>query len=116
MRSRARQLALVLLMLTAAACRGKPGGPAPLDEPTSVRVENQGFIDMTIYILEGGSRIRLGFVPGNSTSTFVIPRYLMSGPRALRFLADPVGPTRAPVSDEMSVLPGDHIVLTIPPS
>jgi hypothetical protein len=32
----------------------------------------------------------------------------------LRFLADPIGGNRAPVSDEIAVEPGDEVTLTIP--
>ena len=35
--------------------------------------------------------------------------------RATFFLADPIGSTRTPVTNEISVTPGDEVVLTIPP-
>jgi hypothetical protein len=33
----------------------------------------------------------------------------------LRFIADPIGGNRASVSQEITVVPGDTVVLTIPP-
>ena len=80
-----------------------------------VRVENQGFSDMVVYALSGAQRVRLGMVTGNSTQSFTIPSYLIRGAGPIRFLADPVGGNRAPVSEELTVQPGDIVSLTIPP-
>jgi len=80
-----------------------------------VQVQNQGFSDMVVYAVSGGQRIRLGLATGNSTKTFTIPRNLVRGAGPIRFLADPVGSNRTPVSEEMTVQPGDVVTLTIPP-
>lgn len=80
-----------------------------------VRVENQGFSDMVIYAVDGGQRVRLGLVTGHSTKALPIPRYLIGGGGTLRFMADPIGGNRSPVSEEMAVQPGDVVSLTIPP-
>lgn len=80
-----------------------------------VQVQNQGFSDMVVYAISGGQRIRLGLATGNSSKTFTIPRHLVRGAGPIRFLADPVGGNRAPVSEEMTVQPGDIVTLTIPP-
>lgn len=81
-----------------------------------LQVENQGFSDMTIYAVSGAQRVRLGLATGNSTKSFTIPNYLIRGAGPLRFLADPVGGNRTPVSEEVTVQPGDIVSLTIPPS
>jgi hypothetical protein len=52
---------------------------------------------------------------GNSTKSFVLPAYLIRTGGPLRFLADPIGGNRTPVSQEMTVQPGDIVTLTIPP-
>jgi hypothetical protein len=70
---------------------------------------------MVVYAISGGQRIRLGLATGNSSKTFTIPRHLVRGAGPIRFLADPVGGNRAPVSEEMTVQPGDIVTLTIPP-
>jgi len=88
------------------------GGPKP---PTVLKVENQGFVDMTIYVLSSGQRVRLGLAVGNTTTRFRIPDYLVGGLTPLRFLADPVGGTRMPVSDQITVSPGEEVDLVIPP-
>jgi hypothetical protein len=115
-RTTVRILALAAMCMTLAVCSRNPRPSANPNEKTTLRVENQGFADMTIYALQGGQRIRLGLATGNTTSTFVIPDYLLGAANSIRFLADPVGSSRTPVSDEISVHPGDQVTLTIPPS
>lgn len=80
-----------------------------------VQVQNQGFTDMVVYAVNGGQRIRLGLATGHATKTFSIPRHLVRGAGQIRFLADPIGGNRTPVSEELTVLPGDIVTLTIPP-
>jgi hypothetical protein len=80
-----------------------------------LQVENQGFSDMVIYAVNTGQRIRLGLATGNSTKSFSIPGYLVQSGTPLRFLADPIGGDRTPISEEMTVAPGDMVTLTIPP-
>lgn len=108
---------ILALTLTATACSGNPrpdnAGPG---EPAAVKVENQGFTDMTIYAAsESTNRVRLGMVVGNTTQVFSVPAFLVGRGGTVRFLADPVGGNRAPVSEEISVEAGDTIGLTIPP-
>ena len=112
-----RSFLVVTLVLTLAACGGSnKSRSAPAPQPrTSVRVENQGFSDMTIYAIRSGQRVRLGNAPGNSTTTFTIPANLIFGATPLRFLADPIGSNRTPVSDEITVQPGDQVRLVLPP-
>ena len=80
-----------------------------------LQVENRGFADMVVYAVRGSQRVRLGLANGNSTKSFTIPTSLIRGSSPLRFLADPVGGNRSPISEEMLVHPGDIVTLTIPP-
>jgi hypothetical protein len=101
-------------MLTACGGRSAEVSAEP-EGPAMVQVENQGFSDMVIYALDGAQRVRLGLVTGHSTKTLPIPRYLIGAGGTLRFLADPIGGNRTPVSEQMTVQPGDVVSLTIPP-
>jgi hypothetical protein len=106
-----------IMLAVSAGCHGsKPDtGPAP-DAGATLTVENQGFTDMTIYAVSGSvGRVRLGLVVGNTTQRIPIPGYLVRSGGTLRFIADPVGGSRTPVSDELLVSPGDNLTLTIPP-
>ena len=71
---------------------------------------------MNIFAYRSTQRIRLGMAGGNSNTTLTIPASLLFGPTTLRFVAEPIGGTRASVSMETSVTPGDLITVTIPPS
>ena len=80
-----------------------------------LQVDNRGFADMVIYAISGAQRFRLGLANGNSSRAFTIPVTLIRGAGSLRFLADPIGGSRTPISEEMVVQPGDIVTLTIPP-
>jgi hypothetical protein len=108
----------LLLALLFGACGRSGGSPQVAPDPNAaatVEVQNQGFADMTIYVLSQGARVRLGLAVGHSTSRFPIPAYLLRGGRPVRFLADPIGGSGEPVSEEISVDPGETVDLTIPP-
>lgn len=111
-----RKFAATVLLVVAVSCyRGNPGSN-DTSAPAVLRVENQSFDDMNIFVLPAGqSRIRLGLAIGKSDQTFVIPAGEVRGFATLRFLATPIGTPRGPVSEEISVSPGDTVVLTIPP-
>src|SRR2546423_9130159 len=85
------------------------------NQATVVQVDNQGFLDMTVYAARSSERIRLGIATGNSKTNFRIPSVLVSGLTPLHFVADPIGGRRASVSQEITVAPGATVVLTIPP-
>ena len=109
--------AAALIILTgASACSKQPAGPVDPMAPAFVEVQNQAFLDMTIYVIRSGQRVRLGQVTGNSTATFELPRTMVNPGLPIRFQADPVGSSRAPFSQEIGVSPGDTVVLRIPPS
>lgn len=97
------------------ACYGRGRNAAVPQEATTVRVRNQSFLDHNIYVLNGGARSRLGTVTGNSTATLRIPSSLVQPGGLLRFLADPIGSSITPVSEQIVVSPGDEVQLTIPP-
>jgi hypothetical protein len=106
----------ILFLVILAACTGRSPQSSPKpDSETILQVENRGFSDMVIYAVSGSQRIRLGTATGNSTKNFPLPQYLVRGGGTLRFMADPIGGHRTPVSEEMSVQPGDVVTLTIPP-
>ncbi|NNF57329.1 MAG: hypothetical protein HKN04_03725 [Rhodothermaceae bacterium] len=108
-------LPLFLLLLLSTGCKGSEGAADEGTDPATIlEVENRNFNDMNIFVLRGGQRLRLGSVTGGGTREFVLPPYLVNSGGALRFLADPVGGTQTPVTQEMSVFPGDVVRLTIP--
>jgi hypothetical protein len=114
---RVRVLMLSLALLATAACSGfrRGAGPGNPNEPTIVQVDNQGFLDMAVYALRSAERVRMGTANGNSKTNLRVPSGMVNGLTPLRFIADPIGGSRASVSEEITVAPGDTVVLTIPP-
>lgn len=118
-RLRAALLALGVLgaTLPASACWRKGTATSGEEErTTTLRVRNQGFLDVNIYAIRGGQRVRLGTVTGNTTQVLRIPPFLLNGITPLRFQADPIGNQRTPTSEEIVVAPGDEVQLFIPPA
>jgi hypothetical protein len=81
---------------------------------TILEVDNRATLDMNIYVLRSSERIRIGTAMALRTSQFKIPPDLIFGATPLRFLADPIGANRLPVSEEITVAAGDTVVLEIP--
>ena len=106
----------LLLLLLACSAGAGDGAPAPERGPATLEVENRNFLDMTVYVVDGGVRQRLGVARGNATTSLAIPERLIRGRASpLRFLCDPIGGQGLPVSEEIMVEPGDTVELLIPP-
>jgi hypothetical protein len=110
-------ICLALLLAGAGACGPFRHGSDTTAQsaPTTLVVDNQGFVDMNIYVLRNSQRLRIGTATGNQKTTLTIPPSLLTGITTLRFIADPIGGTRPSVSQEISVVPGDTVGLMIPP-
>jgi hypothetical protein len=108
--------ATIILGLAAGCNRNRVHTEVDPDAPTTLVVDNQAFADMTIYVIEGSRRVRLGMATGNSKTRFTLPKYLVRTISAVRFQADPIGSSRAPISDQITVTPGDEVTLRIPPA
>jgi hypothetical protein len=113
-----RSISFALLLFGIAGCTSfaRGSGVSDQNQPTVLEVDNQGFLDMTVYANRSGQRVRLGIANGTGKTNLTIPSTLVSGVTPLRFIADPIGGNRASVSQEITVAPGDTVVMTIPPA
>jgi hypothetical protein len=116
-----RAVGFLFLCLLAAACRSSGESddtePSPVRGPATVEVDNRGFLDMTVYVLDGAQRQRLGIARGHARTRLTIPdRMVRGGAASLRFLCDPIGGRGLPVSETIVVEPGDVVELVIPSS
>src|SRR5256886_6010240 len=111
-----RAFPLLLFALAAAACHR--GAVAPIDPraEVAVTVDNQNFLDMNVFLIRGGQRIRLGTVPGLSSRILMVRPDLIGYGTELRFELHPIGGRSNPASATISVRPADVIQLTIPPN
>jgi hypothetical protein len=114
---KARSISFALLLLCVAGCAALSRGSNSSDqsEPAVLEVDNRAFLDMDVFAARSAERVRLGTANGTSKTYFNIPTFLVSGVTSLRFIADPIGGTRASVSQQITVSPGDTVVLMIPP-
>ena len=115
MRFRGRWCVIALAVLLAACSRHHVPREDPRLMRTTITVENQDFYDMTVYAVVNGQRDRLGIAPGNHTTELTIPSYLLNGVAQLRFVCDPIGGGRTPVTEEITVNPGDQLMMIINP-
>ncbi|HYR07739.1 MAG TPA: hypothetical protein VEQ60_08215 [Longimicrobium sp.] len=102
----------LLLALGTAACGGreKPSLGKP-ERPAVVHVANNGFADVTVYVLQSGMRWRLGTVTGLSRQRF--PLRLSHDVGDMYLLADPVGGSRGYLSPAVRVHPGEAVDLRL---
>ena len=108
--------ALVLAAMMAIACHRRAVEPINPQAEVAVTVDNQNFLDMTVYLVRGGQRIRLGMVSGLSKQILMVRPDLIGYGTELQFEVHPIGGRGNPISETISVKPGDVINLTIPPN
>lgn len=77
-----------------------------IDGATVVRVTNNNWSDMTIYLVRDGTRHRLGSVTSQGTHIFAIPTHLVTTTGSLHLMADPIGSARTFVSSPILLSPG----------
>jgi hypothetical protein len=102
---------IIVLLLSSCATTRQAGERS--EPKIAVRVENRNYLDMKIYIIRGSERIRIGTVTGNTTEMLFVPESFVINAGLVRFLAEPIGSNRAPISQEISVHPGQEVELII---
>lgn len=106
--------ALLGLSFTLVSCASKGSATtADAREQTVLVVRNDSYLDHNIYLLLGMQRIRMGTARGLATSRFTIPQQYVFGASTLQFLADPIGGNVTPISERITVSPGDEVHLQI---
>ena len=104
-----------LALLLPACSRQAPQSAADARQTTVLRVENQSFYDMDIFMIRsGGDRVRLGSVTSQQTADLIIPPGLLFGLSTVRFVARPLAGPAAEVSQSITVAAGDTVQMTIP--
>ena len=108
--------ALVVLAVAGMACHRPAAGSLNPRAEVAVTVDNQNFLDMDVFIVRSGQRIRLGTVPGLSSHILMVRPELIGYGTEVQFEVHPIGGRGNPLSETISVRPGDVINLTIPPN
>ena len=110
-----RALTLVLLALTFSGCALAPQGRTypmkssqhPAADPV-LEVRNDHLLAIRVFTFWSGSRYFLGEVPPDGTTTFRIPRELVTASQ-LQLLVDPIGSANEYTTDPIDVRDARHI-------
>ena len=123
MRARATLAALVAAALGGAACGGaarsaemdEAGGAVETAQPT-ITFRNESTVMATVYaVRDGGSAVRLETVSPGRTVTLRLTSGLL-GAGQIRILAVPMAGGETVTTGPLTLVPGQDLVVTMPPS
>jgi len=111
-----RRYIWILLALGCAGCAS--GTRSPFQAPGTHRrivleVDHRYWADMTISVVRGAARARLGQVSTNARRTFTLPNDMGSPGISVHFEADPVGSDQVYRSPIVSLGDGETYVWTL---
>ena len=110
-------LAALLFLSDACARQSRPpedgAAPAAASNEVALQVRNECGCTVTVYLLQGGQRSRIGTVPGLSTQTFSLPRQSFTPSGEVELLADAIGSRETARTERLSVRAGQYIVWTL---
>lgn len=108
-------LATALLLTACAPGSAQMGssGPSTMREAATVKVANQNWSDMVIYVVRSGQRIRLGEVTSMTAKIFRMPASVLNAAGAISLVADPIGSPNEHVTDRIHVSPGQQVEFRI---
>ena len=107
-------LALVTIDASACASRGArvgSGAGSPAQEQM-VTVQNDNWMDVVVYVVNGSAKARVGTVTGLGRATFRLKASVISTNSA-RLLIDPIGASRGYLTEAIAVMPGQRIELRV---
>jgi hypothetical protein len=104
--------------LTIAGCHNGPSVGAAAAESSwngavTLRVVNHNWLDITVYLLQGSHRDRLGVATATSTTEFRVPLRQLSAGAEYRLLGDPVGSRQTVRSEPLHAQDGDVVTWTL---
>ena len=106
----------VLLGTVASGCRsgsdGFPDGNA-LPRPIRLQVENNNYLDVTVYAKGSGISYKVGYVTGKSSGTLTIDPRRVSLASGLQLRVDPLGSTQTYLSPVLFPDPSATLVLIV---
>lgn len=102
-------LAASTLLTACSSARYASPSHSAYDDTVQVEVTNHNWMDMNVYALRGGTRIRLGTVTTGTTQRFKLPSVLNVHVGDLRLMADPIGSGQQFHSDPILVEPGTRL-------
>ena len=120
-----RRALLLLALAGTAGCAtstssdgNPPAGPEPQGDAARLDVSNRSSIDMDVFLVRSGQRVRVGMAPASETTSFSLSRVLMTGGSPY-FEAVPrssaAGVRQTVRTEPVVVRPGQVVTLDVPP-
>jgi hypothetical protein len=118
MRTPIRAGLIVAITLGTAFCGGRTASTETAEPAgqTTLVVDNQSTLQVTVYVLRDAQRQRLGIAESLQYTSLRIPDNIMFGPTTLRFEISPLGSRSRPISMQITVSPGERVTLRVPPT
>lgn len=109
-----RALLMSAAVLVAAACAPASGSSRkPAADPVTVEVSNQNRRDVRVYVVRGGTSVRLGTVVSGRTATFTYRGMPQGLSETLQVGAEVIGGDARYTSAGVRVAPGERVALRI---
>lgn len=109
-----RAVTLSAAVLVAAACAPKTGSTRqPAADPVTVEVSNQNRRDVRVYVIRGGTSVRLGTVVSGRTATFTYRGMPPGLSETLHIGAEVIGGDAKFTSAGVRVAPGERVALRV---
>ena len=105
-------LALVASFSGAIGCgrRAPETGAAPdRDAPIPLTIDNNNWLDATIFVYHDGETSRIGTVTAASSASFTLSSWMLGPTRTVRLVAHPIGSTETIGTDLLHIDPGQVI-------
>ncbi len=114
MKNLLRALLMSAAVLIAAACAPASGSARkPAADPVTVEVSNQNRRDVRVYVVRGGTSVRLGTVVSGRTGTFTYRGMSAGQSETLQMGAEIIGGDAKFTSAGVRVAPGERVALRI---
>lgn len=107
---------LTLAMTHATGCATKKPSAVSTGAQTldggMLTVQNDNWLDVVVYAVNGSTKFRLGSVTGISSGSFRLSAGL-SPTGSVRLLVDPIGASKGYLTDAITIAPGQRIELRV---
>lgn len=121
MRVRTLWLSGVLGLALGCAASRPPTPPSPVPTTAAadskgripVRIDNQNYSDLDVYLLSRGTRVLLGSVTGLTRATLMLPTGSALTDGRVQLQADPLGAVAPIRTPQLLVSPGEQVYWTI---
>jgi hypothetical protein len=74
-----------------------------------LHVNNNHWLDVTIYVIHDGQRTRLGVAGGTAETQMVLPHRMLGMGGAIQLYGDPIGSSEKAITEVINVQPGQFI-------